>query len=118
MNQKLKDKAIQLVHENNKSEYKYKGGNEGTILLRSPERIYALEFAYPHFICCRRSKDESLYIDFYTGQLWHTVIQKACNCRGRRFHKAIVDSSIEDEIFINLSLPCLSFYCSSIEFFD
>lgn len=114
MNQELKNKIFNIVSKNKcpyKSEY-------GTICLSDISRIDAFEQSYPFLLFYRQLNDERYYIDFRTGQRWKTLVQNKYNCCGRRISKAIIDSTISDKVFIEITIPMIGLYCSSVEFFE
>lgn len=90
-----------------------------TIILRDSSRIAAFEQAYPHFVCYRRTKTcwGTRYIDSKTEELWQVIVARD-SFRGYRHYKAIVDSTIDEDIFNTLISPSMSGYCCSVEFFD
>ena len=88
-----------------------------SIILRDSKRIEAFEQAFPHFICkFRRGFYPIYYIDSSTEELWIMLFAKE-SIRGYRHYKAIIDSSIDRDIFQTLISPYMSHYCCKVDFF-
>lgn len=92
---------------------------KNSIILRDSSRIVAFEQAYPHFICYRRTKSgwDNRYIDSRIEELWQVIVANE-NCRGYRHYKAIIDSTLDEEVFNIRIAPCMCGYCCSVEFFE
>lgn len=90
-----------------------------TIILRDSSHIAAFEQAYPHFVCYRRSKNcwNNRYIDSRTEELWQVIVARE-SFRGYRYYKAIIDSTIDEDIFNTLISPRMDSYCCNVEFFN
>lgn len=99
-----------------KSDLKEELDNEvcGFVILKNSDRIEAFEQAFPHFILYRSSKEKREYIDFYTGQIWRTLVYNKYNFLGRRIYKAIIDSSIDNEEDLIVAMAL----CFDVQFFD
>lgn len=89
------------------------------IVLQDSSRIEAFEQAYPHFICYRRAKDPRgrKYFDSITETIWQVIILSD-NARGYRYYRAIIDSTIDDDVMRRIVIPCIVTYCCKVEFFD
>lgn len=88
------------------------------IILKNQNRLKAFEQAYPYFVCYRRSKDcqNNRYINSRTEELWKVIVANE-NSRGYRFYKAIIDSTIDEDMFNIRIFPYISHYCCDVQFF-
>lgn len=88
------------------------------IVLRDSSRIETFEQAYPHFICYRRTKllSNCKYFDPYTETIWK-VITLSDSARGYRYYRAIIDSTIDDDLMYLIAIPSMDGYCCKVEFF-
>lgn len=91
---------------------------QNSIILRDSSRIEAFEQVYPQFVCYRYSKTcwDTRYINSRSEELWRVITANE-NCRGYRHYKAIIDSTIDEDIFNTRISPCLSGYCCDVDFF-
>lgn len=117
ISEKLQEETKQWVSEQEGS--KYPCGNQIVgkyILLADKNRIKAFEQAYPRFVCYRRTINDSRYIDSRSEELWKINLNWEKG-RGYRYHKAIIDSTIDEDKFKTIIRPYLCYYCCSVEFF-
>ncbi len=120
--QMIKELQDRLLKLNNNKGQSYPCGNQivaNLIVLKEPNSIEYFERTHPNFVFYRRSKDtrNNEYINSRTKELWRVIILKD-NTRGYRAHKAIIDSTIEDELMMTIgTLIFQSLYCCYIEFF-
>lgn len=89
------------------------------IILSSPRRRETFEMAYPHFECksCTKNGYGDKYIDSFTGEEYKLITYPR-DCRGHRFYKAIIDSTIDETSYKQDIAPYLSLFCCYIEFFN
>ncbi len=88
------------------------------ILLSSSDRISKFEESHPWFVCYRKTKLENKYINSRTEEKWQTMVASKNSLNGRRLFRAIIDSTINFDLFQVDVLPCVYSYCTFIDFFD